>query len=93
MSLEKILPDLGGDIEELESAKYSLILFNDDVNLFEHVMESLIDVCDHTSEQAEQCALIAHLKGKCDIKHGEYSYLEAMHDGLAVRGLSSTIDV
>jgi len=92
MSLEKFLPDLGGDIEELESARYSLILYNDDVNLFEHVIESLIDVCDHTAEQAEQCALIAHLKGKCDIKHGEYIYLEAMHDGLAARGISTTIE-
>lgn len=92
MSLEKFLPDLDGDIKELECEMYSLILFNDDVNSFDHVIESLIDVCDHTSEQAEQCALLAHLKGKCDIKHGEYSYLAAMQDGLAIRGISSSIE-
>lgn len=92
MSLEKYLPDLGGDVVEMETPKYSLILFNDEVNLFEHVMESLMDVCEHTSEQAEQCTLLAHLKGKCDIMHGEYSYLETMQDALSLRGISATIE-
>jgi|APDOM4702015159_1054818.scaffolds.fasta_scaffold03525_2 ATP-dependent Clp protease adaptor protein ClpS len=92
MSLEKILPDAGNDVAEKASPKCTLILHNDDKNLFEHVMESLIDVCGHTSEQAEQCTLIAHFKGKCDVKHGDYTSLEAMHDALSLRGIITTIE-
>ena len=53
----------------------SLILHNDDVNTFEFVIESLIDVCKHTSEQAEQCTYLIHYKGKCDVKKGDLSHL------------------
>ena len=93
MSLEKILPDLHDDVKDKRKHKYTLILHNDDVNLFEHIIESLVDVCDHNAEQAEQCALLAHLKGRCDVKHGEYSTLAPMQDGLSIRGITATIEL
>ena len=50
-----------------------IILHNDDVNTFEHVIKTLIEVCDHSAEQAEQCSLIVHYKGKCGVKSGPMS--------------------
>ncbi len=70
---------------------YSLFLFNDDHNLYEYVIDSLVEVCNHNRLQAEQCTLIAHHKGKCDIKTGEFNKLKPMKDELSRRGLSSTI--
>ena len=55
--------------------EYEIILFNDDVNTFDHVIETLVSVCNHTYEQAEQCAYIVHFSGKCTVKKGKYSYL------------------
>lgn len=54
------------DLSEL----YSLILWNDDVNSFDNVIDALVDICEHDVIQAEQCATIAHLRGKCDVKSG-----------------------
>lgn len=68
-----------------------LILFNDDVNSFDFVIECLIEICNHEFEQAEQCTLIAHFKGKCGIKVGSYSDLEPLQTGLSDRGLSTII--
>ena len=70
----------------------SLILHNDDVNTFEFVIESLIDVCKHTSEQAEQCTYLIHYKGKCDVKKGSFEFLRPMRLELVERGLNATID-
>jgi ATP-dependent Clp protease adaptor protein ClpS len=69
-----------------------LILFNDDVNTFDFVIDSLIEVCDHEPEQAEQCALIAHFKGKCDVKNGPLPDLKPRHDEMTRRGLTVKID-
>ena len=55
-------------LEEEVSTQNEIVLFNDDVNTFDHVIETLIYACDHTSEQAEQCALLVHYKGKCTVK-------------------------
>jgi ATP-dependent Clp protease adaptor protein ClpS len=74
-----------------KSDYYSLFLFNDDYNHYEYVIDSLVEVCNHNRLQAEQCTLIAHHKGKCDIKTGEFSKLKLMKDELSRRGLSSTI--
>ena len=68
-----------------------LILFNDDVNSFDFVIESLVDVCDHNPEQAEQCAVIAHFKGKCGIKMGPLSELGPMNNELNSRGISTVL--
>ncbi|MFN4299875.1 MAG: ATP-dependent Clp protease adaptor ClpS [Thermaurantimonas sp.] len=77
-------------LEELTSIK-SIVLYNDDVNTFDWVIESLIQVCGHTAEQAEQCAWITHLKGKCEVKNGTYEELVPMCTELLNRGLSAEI--
>jgi len=69
-----------------------LILYNDDVNTFDFVIESLIEVCEHDPEQAEQCALIAHFKGKCNVREGDYHTLKPMHEAMSVRGLTVSIE-
>jgi len=69
-----------------------LILFNDDVNTFDFVIESLIEVCEHNPEQAEQCALIAHFKGKCTVREGDYSSLKPLHEAMTFRGLTVAIE-
>ena len=68
-----------------------IVLFNDDVNTFEHVIESLIAICNHTHEQAEQCALLVHYKGKCTVKTGSYDELEPLCSRLLEVGLSAEI--
>lgn len=68
-----------------------LILFNDDVNSFDYVVETLIDVCDHDPLQAEQCAWITHHKGKCVVKQGEKSKLVSMRRAITDRGLNAEI--
>ncbi|MER3127501.1 ATP-dependent Clp protease adaptor ClpS, partial [Bacillus pumilus] len=59
---------------------HSLIVWNDEVNTFEWVIDTLIEVCDHTLEQAEQCAYIIHTKGKYAVKHGDYESLKPLCD-------------
>jgi ATP-dependent Clp protease adaptor protein ClpS len=68
-----------------------LILYNDDVNTFDHVIECLVRICKHQEEQAEQCALIVHFKGKCMVKKGDRSELSAMCQALCDEGLSAVI--
>jgi ATP-dependent Clp protease adaptor protein ClpS len=71
--------------------RYSLVLFNDDVNTFDHVIKSLVEVCGHDSVQAEQCALIVHLRGSCEIKLGIKEVLQVMSRSLNVKGLNSRV--
>lgn len=68
-----------------------IVLFNDDVNTFDHVIETLIDVCNHTFEQAEQCSILVHYKGKCTVKTGAYDDLEPRCSKLLQAGLSAEI--
>lgn len=68
-----------------------LVVFNDDVNTFDHVIESLIKVCKHEVEQAEQCTWIIHFNGKCQVKRGEYEKLEPMCTALLDRGITAEI--
>ncbi|WP_457616970.1 ATP-dependent Clp protease adaptor ClpS [Lutibacter sp.] len=79
------------DLLEKEVSKYEIVLFNDDVNTFDFVIDSLIEVCDHTLEQAEQCTLLVHYKGKCTVKTGEYDDLKPRCTALLERGLSAEI--
>ncbi len=85
-------PDAHDFTSESEDRERYLILHNDDVNTFDHVIKSLVQVCNHDSVQAEQCAFITHYKGKCDIKTGEIATLLPMREGLTLRGLIVTID-
>jgi ATP-dependent Clp protease adaptor protein ClpS len=74
-----------------ETLQQQIVLFNDDVNTFDWVIESLIEVCSHEAIQAEQCALLVHTKGKCAVKKGEYDSLKPMCTSLLERGLSAEI--
>ena len=78
-------------VDELEKDLNEIVLFNDDVNTFDHVIQTLIDVCEHTPEQAEQCSLIVHYKGKCTVKTGEYNDLKPRCTRLLQAGLSAEI--
>ena len=81
-----------GDITEFLEDECHLILYNDDVNTFDHVIDTLVKVCHHTFEQAEQCAIIVHFKGKCDVKSGSYSFLKPLCTALLDAGLSAEIE-
>lgn len=70
---------------------HTLILYNDEVNTFDHVIKSLVEICGHDSVQAEQCALIVHLKGSCDIKSGIREVLLAMSKSLNAKGLNTRV--
>lgn len=69
-----------------------LILHNDDVHSFEYVTQALIEVCEHSFEQASQCTLITHYNGKCDVKKGGFKSLKPLKDALIERKLNATID-
>lgn len=68
-----------------------IVLFNDDVNTFDHVISTLVEVCGHTFEQAEQCSLIVHYNGKCTVKTGAYSQLRPKCSKLLDAGLNAEI--
>jgi ATP-dependent Clp protease adaptor protein ClpS len=78
--------------QELDENLKELILFNDDVNTFDFVIETLIDVCGHDAHQAEQCAMVAHYNGKCSVKSGTFNELKPAHDEMCNRQLSVSIN-
>ena len=80
------------EVEELIDDPFHLIVWNDEVNTFEWVIESLIEICQHSYEQAEQCAYIIHFKGKYAVKHGTYDDLKPMCDAITERGIGATIE-
>lgn len=69
-----------------------LVLYNDDHNTFDYVIKCLVEICDHTPIQAEQCAYIVHFNGKCDVLHGEESKLDLCCRLLNLKGLSAVIE-
>lgn len=71
---EKIKEEISVSVKE--SDRHEIILYNDDVNTFDHVINTLIHACEHTPEQAEQCSLIVHYNGKCSVKSGAYKDLK-----------------
>ena len=81
-----------GDKQNSGGESGSLILYNDDINTFEHVIKSLVEVCGHDSVQAEQCALIVHFKGNCEVKIGVVEVLNAMSKSLNAKGLNSKVE-
>ena len=72
---------------------YSLIVWNDEVNTFQWVIETLIDVCGYSQEQAEQCSYIIHFQGKYAVKQGSYDELKPLCDAITDRGIGATIEV
>ncbi len=93
MSTEIITPKIEEQIEAeiQDSLSYKLMLFNDDFNSFDYVINCLIRYCGHSSIQAEQCALIVHNNGQCDVKRGSYNKLEPICTALLEAGLTADI--
>lgn len=80
------------EVEVLESTGYVLIVWNDDINTFDWVIKTLVEVCKHEPEQAEQCAMIIHYKGKCDVKKGTLEELKTMCAAIVDRGIGATVE-
>jgi len=80
-------------VQEILSKPYLLTLHNDDYNSFDHVINCLMDICEHEFEQATQCAHIVHNNGKCDVKYGDLETISDMKDKLKSLGLSVTMQV
>ena len=76
---------------DLRGEKHSLVLLNDDVHTFDYVIRALVEVCAHDPAQAEQCALIAHHKGKCEVSSGDLEELRPRRAALTERGLKTFI--
>lgn len=72
---------------------YTLVVWNDEVNTFEWVIQTLVEVIGHTPEQAEQCAMIIHSKGKYAVKNGSYDELKPFCDAITERGIGATIEI
>ena len=70
-----------------------LIVWNDEVNTFEWVIETLVEVCGHSYEQAEQCSYIIHFQGKYAVKEGSYDELKPQCDAITERGIGATVEV
>ena len=81
--------------EELEDIAvtdtYDLVVFNDDVNTFDHVIKTLIRVCKHSPQQAEQCTWLIHYKGKCAVKHGSREELNPKKRAICEAGIDARI--
>jgi ATP-dependent Clp protease adaptor protein ClpS len=77
--------------EVVDTDVHTLMVFNDEVNTFEFVIDTLIDVCEHTPEQAEQCTLLIHYKGKCSVKNGSWEELVPMRNEICRRGISAEV--
>lgn len=82
---------VGTTEEEVVEKEHTLVLYNDDHNTFEYVIETLIEVCGHTWEQAETCTWIAHYKGKCPIKSGTFEELKPYYDAMLAHHLYVSI--
>jgi len=78
-------------VQEDEALDRELVLFNDDYNTFDHVIDTLIKVCEHSAVQAEQCSLIVHYNGKCTVKTGPLEDLVPRCAGLLEAGLTAEI--
>ena len=79
------------EVDVIDIEEHNLVVYNDDVNTFDHVIQTLIEVCNHTPEQAEQCTIIIHYKGKCSVKEGSFEKLKAMRDAICDRGISAEV--
>ncbi|HEX6429994.1 MAG TPA: ATP-dependent Clp protease adaptor ClpS [Niastella sp.] len=90
-----VRPQLEEDTDVLTTLDepFSLIVWNDEVNTFEWVIETLVEVCGHSTEQAEQCAYIIHFQGKYAVKQGSYDELKPQCDAITDRGIGATLEV
>ena len=88
-NLEEQLIEVAVDINSTKEK--DLVVFNDDFNTFDHVINTLIKICGHSPEQAEQCTFIIHYKGKCSVKKGSYQVLKPMKEGITDAGIGASI--
>ena len=79
------------EVDEVTVDEQNVIIYNDDFNTFEHVIATLIKVCKHTKEQAEQCTWLIHYKGKCAVKSGEFNKLVPIKDAICEAGIDAKI--
>ena len=84
LTLEEVLEDV--------SSGYALVVYNDDVNTFDWVIQSLVEVCGHTFEQAEQCAIFIHFKGRYAVKHGTETELIPLKEALLERYITAKVE-
>lgn len=89
---EQTLENAETDVLTTGISSFNLIVWNDNVNSFDWVIETLIEVCAHTFEQAEQCAYIIHFNGKYAVKQGDYESLNPMRGAIINRGINATIE-
>jgi len=80
------------DVMETTLFPFNLIVWNDEVNTFDWVIETLVEVCGHSEEQAEQCAMLIHFKGKYAVKNGDYDTLKPMCNSITERGINATVE-
>ena len=78
------------EVDKIQDCR-DLVVFNDDFNTFDHVIETLVRVCRHVPEQAEQCAWIIHNKGKCIVKNGTFQFLDPMRKSICEAGIDARI--
>ena len=87
--IQELIEEKTGQVTEMQK---DLVLYNDDVNTFDWVIESLVTICGHEATQAEQCATIIHYKGKCGVRKGSFDFLRPQAEALIDRGIQATID-
>ena len=81
------------DVLNLTEDTCNLIVWNDEVNTFEWVIDTLMEVCGHAQEQAEQCAYLIHFQGKYAVKNGSYDVLKPQCDAITERGINATVEI
>lgn len=92
MGTEEIaLPEIDFEVKVNKKEENQIVVFNDDYNTFEHVIKSLIEICDHSTLQAEQSAMMVHYNGKCVVKKGSYEKLKPQCSALLDRGINAEI--
>ena len=79
------------EIEEISIDEHNVVVYNDDFNTFDHVISTLIRVCKHNQEQAEQCTWLIHYKGKCAVKSGEFNLLTPVKNAICEAGIDAKI--
>jgi ATP-dependent Clp protease adaptor protein ClpS len=89
---ESTRPEWDDDVMVEVDQPFQLIVWNDEVNTFEWVIETLVEICKHSYEQAEQCAYIIHFRGKYAVKQGSYDELKPMCDAITERGIGATVE-
>jgi len=89
---ESVQEDILELVETEIGNAFNLVIWNDEVNTFDWVIETLMEVCGHTEEQAEQCALLIHYKGKYAVRNGSYSLLKPMCEAITDRQINATIE-